>query len=243
MKDPTKKLTNKRQSHTRDILNLNIWNRKATPKKMPLKYPGPLNRDLKPQPPEPLPQKQLSPEERAQELFEIARRDIDTYDIFRDLIKSHELIAGKTIEEWEEYFRIKVPESPDSEICKRKDMELMALVHECSFLLALAQRCVLSVTTSSEVKFREAFAKLVEEHTRDGSRIPATATLDNLARAGQEDIERIRETAKRDLEFWKRIMANLDQQRKLINDATINNGIQAKLDAQHRGNIQTTPER
>ena len=187
---------------------------------------------------------QQSPRRKAEEAYNVARQDADTYAIFSDLIKRQELISGKTISEWKELFSIDIPESPDPQLCKEIDMKLMALHHEATFHFNLARMCLDAATMSSEATFRKKFSTLVQESKIGKGKVPAAATLETLARADQESIERLRESAKRDVSFWKTIMADLDMQRKLVNDATMNNGIQVKLDMYNSsGNIPNTPTR
>jgi len=170
-----------------------------------------------------------SPEEVYQE------SNSDSYNVFKNVVLEKEQVGGKTILQWKEYFKLDIPESPDPEICKNIDIQLIQLHHEATFLYNLTKLCLDRLHTMSEAKFQQKYKELYEGFRNQDSRPPGAPIIENLAKVDVQDVVNMRDAAKRELEFWKRIIANLDMQRRLINDATINNGIQVKMDMKYGG--------
>lgn len=171
--------------------------------------------------------------EEAREIFlELSALD-ETYDAFREIVRQEEKIAGKTIDEWNEYFTLNFPQVPDMASCKEADVRLAQLHHDATFWFNLTKLCADNLTSASDDKFQIEFRRLYtqakQEAEATNKRMPGADILNNLANASSSQRKRLSERASRDLEFWKKIIADLEFQRKAVNDATWNNGIEAKL--------------
>lgn len=182
-------------------------------------------------------------EQKALEIFQEAKQDTDLYSFFRERIITDEKISGRTLPEWKEHFRIEAPEAPDPQMCISIDMKIMSLHHEATFYCSLAKLILDSADDTGEVKFRSEYQNLYNKFQADESkRMPGAPILETLARATTSDFSKLASNAKRELEFWKRILADLDMKRRLIENATINNGILAKMEAKMHTNIPETPD-
>ena len=172
-------------------------------------------------------------QDRAAKLYDDAEKSVLLFDVYRMRLQQQELISGKTIREWKEYFHIEIPESPDPEICKQLDMRLADLHQDATFYLSLAQLCKDKATLSSSTKFEERYKSICDEFRGEGysTKLPAAGTIEALVNAELVDINSIVQIADRETKFWKNIKEHLDMIRRLINDATMNNGIQVKIDA------------
>ena len=178
-----------------------------------------------------------TPKEKADELLNTLRKGKSVYDIFSENFRKQYLIAGRTIELWEKDFKISVPNDLDPSTCKELDIKLMELHQEAAFHKASATAVVQALKKGSETEFRNRFTALVTEYKVKNLKLPAAATLESLAKTEIDDVEAALMSAEVAADFWQSIMEHLSFCRKILEQGTINSGIQVKMDANHKGNI------
>ena len=167
--------------------------------------------------------------ETAREVLENARGG-EVYEELRKIISEEDTIAGRTPIEWKEYFSIHLTESPGPMECIQADVKLMGLHHEATFYHNIAKLCLDTVLISSDTRFRQKFQMLYDQYKESTVRMPAASTLENLAKQETLQLDKLSSNAHRELEFWKKILTDLDMKRRLIENASTNNGIQVKMD-------------
>lgn len=163
----------------------------------------------------------------------------EVHDIFAKNFHDDYQISGKTLTEWESHFKITVPADPDPATCKSLDMKIMALHQEASFFHAVSTAQLQMLKKGSDTEYRSRYTAIVQEWKKNNpdKRVPAAGTLDTLTRAETDDIEGAVANAELQKDFWKNIMDHLNMCRRLLENATINSGIQIKMDGNHKGNI------
>lgn len=167
---------------------------------------------------------------KAKKLFENLTGGREIYKQFGELLKTQYTINEKTIDEWWAHFGImEKDENLTPARCKELDAEIARLFQEASYYLSSAAAEMQLLEKSSETTYREQYTALVTESTNKNDKIPAAATLDTLAKAGQDDVYSAVANAKTAREFWKTILVSLDTCRKLVDNATYNLNIEAKL--------------
>jgi len=151
------------------------------------------------------------------------------YEQFAQATQDRMQISGKTMNDWRTYFHVKIPENPDITACKNIDMKLMELYQEASFLKAMAEAALILNKKGYESQYRTKFEALVAEYQKKGLKIPAKETLENLAKCSVDDVETGLSYSELAVRFWKEILDNLNFMRKIIENATINNSVEAKM--------------
>jgi hypothetical protein len=178
-----------------------------------------------------------SAEEVAQTLLNNLKKGKETHDIFAKNFRELYKVSGKTVKEWESYYKISVPENPDPQICKMLDMKIMGLYQEAAFLHTEASARVQALKKGSDTEYRARYTALVQEYESSGKKLPARGTLEDLVRSETDNIESALINAEIQKEFWSNIMDHLNMCRRLLENATINSGIEAKMSANHSGNL------
>ncbi len=183
-----------------------------------------------------------TPQEIAQEILKGIKKGKEVHDIFAQNFREEYEISGKTLLEWEQMFKITVPADPDPGVCKVIDMKIMALHQTAAFYHAVSVAQTQMLKKGNDTEYRSRYAAIVAEWNQHnpGKRIPAAGTLDTLTRAETDDIEGAVANAELQKDFWKNIMDHLNMCRRLLENATINSGIQTKMDNNHRGTIYDT---
>lgn len=179
----------------------------------------------------------LTSKETADLLLNNLRKGKETHDIFAQNFRRLYTIAGATVEVHEQKFKISVPENPDPATCKMLDMHIMGLHQEAAFYHAVSAAQSQALKKGSDTEYRARYTGLVAEYEQNGKKLPARGTLEDLVRAETDDIESAVANADIHREFWKSIMDHLNMCRRLLENATINSGIEAKMTANHGGNL------
>jgi hypothetical protein len=156
------------------------------------------------------------------------------HDAFAYQFKNQYLIAGKLAKEWKQHFRIDLPPDMNPQICISVASELMKLYQEASFLKAEADARLSACKNASDDRYRVRFAELVAEYKAEGKKLPAKDTLVALAEHSISHLKNTVAHAEIELSFWKEILNNLSQARKLLENATINLSVDAKALQQER---------
>lgn len=177
--------------------------------------------------------------EQATKLLQNIKKGKEVHDIFAANFTENYLIRGKTLQNWEKHFRLTVPGDPSPPVCKKLDMDIMKLYQEASLYHALADAHVQALKKGTETQYRIRYTAIVAEWKalNPDKRAPSAATLDTLTRAETDDIDSALANAELQKSFFKNMMDYLNMCRRLLENATINSGIQVKMDINHKGNL------
>lgn len=173
--------------------------------------------------------------ETAELLIAHLKKGKEVHDIFAQQFRSRYSIAGQSIEAWEDHFKISVPENPDPQVCKSMDMQIMALHQEAAFFFAEAAARSQALKKGSDTEYRTRYTALVAEYKHEGKKMPAHKSMEDLTRAETDNIESAVVNAEIQKDYWKSIMEHLNMCRRLLENATINSGIEAKMAMNHFG--------
>jgi len=139
------------------------------------------------------------------------------------------IIAGKTMGEWKIYFSITVPPDLNPQTCITTLTKLITLYQEAAFLKSRADRTCQHLTQAAKYSFTQEFYKQIEEIKEKNIRIPSKDTLEILAEQKITELRMAEQAAKVELSFWKDIIDNLSTTRKVLEQITINLGIERKM--------------
>jgi hypothetical protein len=171
-----------------------------------------------------------SARERAEELMKSLNHDKAINEIFSDAFERQYLIYGKCPKEWLRYFRINIPENPDTSQCKALAAKVASLTQEANFYFAAAEAQTDALSSGEDREFSTNFNRLVAEYKGKNKSLPASKTLETMAKAKMSDIGGAIRNAHIVKNFWKRILEGLVEVRKNLELATWNNSTQAKQD-------------
>lgn len=152
------------------------------------------------------------------------------HDQFAGMIRQRLFISGKTMDEWESTFRIHIPQdnlNPSN--CKEMDSKLIELHQEAAFYHAVASAKLQMIKRGGESSFRDKYHALVEEYKHNGGKLPSAVTLENLARVGNDEVESALSIAEIEKSFWSNILEHLSTCRKILENASFNNNIEARM--------------
>lgn len=176
-------------------------------------------------------------EEKAEALLDSIKKNKGIYDAFAKNFRERYKIIDKTIAEWEKIFKVSIPEDLNPQQCKNTDIELMKLHQEATFYKAAARAILQALEKGLESQYRSKFSALVAEYKSKNEKLPAAGTLDSLARINLDDIDGAIMSANIANNFWEDVIKHLDYCRKLVESIAMSNGIQAKMDGNHKGNL------
>lgn len=151
-----------------------------------------------------------------------------SYDEFGHVISKLYQVAGKTMGEWQEYFKIALPPDPNPSILQDLDSHIMALHHEASFHKA---KCNLKLQTAKDrysSKYRKEYTKLVMTYQNQNAKLPARDTLNTLVEEEISEIKDMITHAEIELDFWKEVLNDLNTSRRLIENVTLNISVETK---------------
>jgi hypothetical protein len=171
---------------------------------------------------------EITPKQRAEGLMTGLTRDKSITEIFGDAFRKQYRIGDKTPEQWERYFRITLPENPSPPEIVTAVGKLASLYQEASFMYAVAEAQVDALSSGESREFTSSFNRLVAEYREAGRSLPASKTLETMAKNEMLDMTGARDNAKIIKNFWKRILEQLTELRKLMEQATWNNHITAR---------------
>ncbi len=171
---------------------------------------------------------QNNPKQIADGMLGELRKGKAIHDVFADAVATRILIGNKSMTQWVEHFKVKIPENPDTAMCKQLDMKLMELHQEASFMKAMAEAAHTLGRKSKDSKYREKFIALVNEYKTTEKKLPAKETLETIAMAELDDIDSGLSYAEMIVKFWKDMIEDLNFKRKIIETATINNSVEMK---------------
>lgn len=172
----------------------------------------------------------MSAEEKAQDLTARLLKGKEIHDKFSQEMRAKLLINGETLSSWEDKFKITVNTSDlNPAICKQYDVILLQHNQEAAFYHAVASAKVQMLKRGGDSAYRDKFFALVQEYQSKGAKLPAAATLENLAKVETDDIESAKTIADIEKQFWSDILDHLTTCRKIIENATLNSNVEARL--------------
>jgi hypothetical protein len=146
-------------------------------------------------------------------------------------LKTSFFINGKTMDSWRKYFQVNVPaDNLNPEICRGIASKLAMLYQEASGYYAMSDAELQVMERGSESQYRNKYeAHVLEYKNAPNGKIPSAATLENLAKAGLDTLYSAISVSQIAKNFWKSVLDSLDTTRKLIENMTFNNHIEANL--------------
>lgn len=169
-----------------------------------------------------------SPKDQVDKMVGGLRKGKDIHELFANTVRTGILIQGKTMEQWQNYFSIDIPDNPDIMDCKRLDMRLMQLHEEATFLKCMAEAALTLGKKGYDTQYREKFTTLVSEYRTLDKKLPAKDTLEILASNELDDIQTSLSYSELGVKFWKDVLDDLNFKRRAIENVTINNATEAK---------------
>lgn len=161
-------------------------------------------------------------------LIDQLRKGKSLHDQFAAEFRSKYKVAGKLMDEWKNHFRIILPPDLNPETCRLVDSKLIELHQEASFLKAEAEARLSAQRNVNEKQYRVRYAELVAEYKSSNQKLPAKDTLATLTNNSISEIVDAITHAEIEVGFWKEVLADLYNSRKVVNDATINLSVEAK---------------
>jgi hypothetical protein len=174
---------------------------------------------------------------------------VEDYKKVRELLNNSIRVSGKTLAEWyTEIYSFKIPDDLSPSETRKLSVKLIKLNRIVSSFQAMANVRYGSIKESSEWLYREKYNELVATAKATGEgKIPAAAYLDVMARTKTDDVTQMCMVASVELQFWKDALNYLGRMRKLLENVTMNNAIQNKIEGQQapedpHGEDQTNDE-
>jgi len=174
--------------------------------------------------------KQKTAKKRAEELMKTVRDGKLVASVFGEALERQYLVHGKSMQYWRDHFKIAVPEDPDIAQCKMLAAKLMNLLHEASFYYSASELQLDALLSGQETEYINEFNKLTAEYKEKGKSLPSQKTLETIANNGIIDLKGAIYNAKMTKNFWKRVIANLTETRKLLEIVSDGNRTQSYLD-------------
>lgn len=169
-------------------------------------------------------------ENKAEALSAKLLKGKEIHDQFALDIKDKLKINGQTMEFWEKRFKVTLnTDNLSPAICKQWDVTLLEFNQEVAFYHALASAKVQMIKRGSESVYRDKFFAIVEEYKAKDVKLPASATLENLAKVEVDDVESAQTIAQIEKQFWSDVLDHLTTCRKIIENATLNSNVEARL--------------
>lgn len=167
---------------------------------------------------------------KADELYSSTQSGEEIHSSFSARVQKNLEIYNKTIDEWWQHFGIRIEtDNLNPEICKQLLIKISNLYSEASYYYSLANSSSSALESSQATNHTEQYAKVISSFRDKNEKLPAAATIEQLVKAEQNEVYSAIATSKIVKDFFKTILDSLNTIRKIIDTATINNGIEAKL--------------
>jgi hypothetical protein len=171
-------------------------------------------------------------QEKAQEIaasiIDQLRKSKKLHDQFADKFRTQYKVAGKLMSEWKEHFKVSLPPDLNPQLAQQTDAQLVELHQEATFLKAEAEARLTAYQSANNERYRSKYAALVAEYKAGGAKLPAKDTLAALAENATADIKDAMSHAEIELAFWKEVLNDISNSRKLLENATICMATEAK---------------
>lgn len=165
---------------------------------------------------------------KAIELVDQLRKGKRIHDEFAEAFRKQYQVAGKLMSEWKKHFRMRLSPDLNPQTCQEADGKLMDLHQEAAFLKAEAEARLTACKSANDDRYRTKYTKLVAEYKEKGQKLPAKDTLGALAEHAISDTKGAQTHAEIELSFWKEVLTDLANCRRLVENATINLSVEAK---------------
>jgi hypothetical protein len=167
---------------------------------------------------------------KSDNLFSRVEEGEEVLSSFAGRVKNNLLIFDKTIDEWWEHFGTRIEaDNLNPETCRELAKKIANLYQEASYYYSLANASSSALESSQASSHTEKYAEVVVSYTSNGNKPPAAATIEQLVKADQDEVYSAIATAKITKDFFKTVLDSLNTCRKLLDMASINNGIEAKI--------------
>lgn len=141
---------------------------------------------------------------------------------------------GKRLDTLRKDFRVQIPPGLNPRLCLEINSQLNDLFQEATYYKDGAENRLAALKATCDGQFRDEFTKLVNEYKTTGQRLPAKDTLTQLAEYKISALKDALVHAEIEINFWKDVLSNLTNARKLIDNGTINLSVEAKAINQER---------
>lgn len=171
----------------------------------------------------------MNAETKPDDILNYLRQGKETYTEFGKKFREMYLISGKLIGEWEEHFKINIPSDTTPPILQSLDRQVALLHQEATFQKAESSCRLEYIKAVYNKEYREAFNAIIAEHKISSSgKLPSKDTIATIAENRVGKMKDAFVHGEIELNFWKEILADLSHKRRVINDMTINLGIEMK---------------
>lgn len=150
------------------------------------------------------------------------------YDEYAKKIDNVYLVNGKLMKEWRKQFYVTMPPDMNPRLCLELGSKLIELHEEASYYKSKSEAELALLRTNYQQQFRAEFSKLVNEYKGTSTRLPAKDTLTALAEDQVSSVKDSMVHAEIEVAFWKEILSDLANSRKIIENATVNLATEAK---------------
>lgn len=178
---------------------------------------------------------EVTTEENQEEEKKIAASIVDQlrkskrlHDQFADKFRTQYKVAGKLMSEWKDHFKVSIPPDLNPQTAQQVDAQLVELHQEATFLKAEAEARYTAYQSANNERYRSKYAALVAEYKANGNKLPAKDTLSALAENATAEIKDSMTHAEIELSFWKDVINDISNSRKLLENATICMATEAK---------------
>jgi hypothetical protein len=130
--------------------------------------------------------------------------------------------------DWKAHFKVKIPIDLSPQTCIEIDKTLIELYEEASFLKAEVEARLAACKGTGDDQYRARYTELVASYEAKGQKLPAKDTLIALAENSLGDVKNATTHAEIELDFFKEILSNLSNTRKLIENITLQLATEAK---------------
>lgn len=169
-------------------------------------------------------------EEEAKEFINKVKESKETFNRVHDKFYAAYRINGKIMPEWQDYFKIDIPKDISPIECIGMLAELAAKYHEASFYYSSASALDKAYGSEREKEYRKVYRRVTDERTGTDKKTAAATTLATLADQEVQEFDDVIYNAQLTKDFWKSILDQLKYSFKVLNDITINNSLELKME-------------
>ena len=170
-------------------------------------------------------------DDTARKFIEKVKESKETFNKVYDRFYSQYQIDGKTMPEWQEHFKVEVPRDADIYKCKEILSRLADLHHEASYYYSRSSAIDKAYNSEREKEYRKEYKKTVTDMTTEGRKLPAAGTLAAIASEKVQEFDDVIYNSQLVKDFWKSVIEQLKYAYKVVNDITIINGYELRINS------------